>query len=313
MARAVSRPPEETLDALGRALAALRHAPGARAWVVGSTKHQAAIAPELDALLGALDPSPAPAVTRAVPPRPIERARERDATIRDDAFVALVNPSTANGALANSRPIASFEAPSDDDLVDFLSANVFGGTGAHSFYKRVWGAGLAYSGYVNAMPSRGRLLLYSDRVADLPQLLRFVSGEVKRATVDPRFVEYALARGFGSRAADPYESRGRDMAVDLAEGRTPERVRAFRERLLALRSRPGLAERLHDRLVPVLAPILPTLAPGAAVPSGTVRFAVGPEAQIAAYERELRGTLGESVHVARLYPRDFWDAPDSGK
>ena len=55
-------------------------------------------------------------------------------------------------------------------LVDFLAANVFSGSGAHSFYKRIWGAALAYSGYIAVNPRPARMHVYSDRCADLPQL-----------------------------------------------------------------------------------------------------------------------------------------------
>jgi hypothetical protein len=150
--------------------------------------------------------------------------------------------------------------------------------------------------------------IYSDRCADLSQLLRFLDGEVRRAPADPRFVDYALAPAFGSRVGLPYESRAEGIAVDLAEGYTPERLRAFHERVLALRARPGLAEAMHARFVPVFAPLLPSLAPKLASADGALHFVVGPEAQLASYEREVRAAL--PVGIGRLHPRDFWDDVD---
>ena len=97
---------------------------------------------------------------------------------------------------------------------------------------------------MSTQPSESRKELYSDRCADLPELLRFVDAEVRRAPADPRFVDYAVARAFGSYVADTFETRGRVLATALAEGRTPDRVRSFHARLLELRNRPGLAEEM---------------------------------------------------------------------
>jgi hypothetical protein len=92
---------------------------------------------------------------------------------------------------------------------------------------------------------------------------------------------------------------------------TRERVRAFRTRLLELRGRAGLSEAIHARLPEVYAAVIPSLAPGAPVPDGAQWFAVAPEAQLAAYESQLRATRGAQVTVLRLYPRDFWDVRDA--
>jgi hypothetical protein len=149
--------------------------------------------------------------------------------------------------------------------------------------------------------------LYIDRCADLPQLLRFGEAEVRRMPGEPGFVDYAVVPAFGSRISDTFESRARAMAVDVAEGRSPERVRAFRERLLALRARPGLAEAMRARFVPAMSAVLPELADGRALPEGAVYFATGPEAAIAAYEKEIAQSHGQGTKVLRLWPRDFWD------
>jgi hypothetical protein len=310
MADDAARDPREALDGFRRVLEATRHAKGARVWLVGSTQSQRAFAGELDALLGGLTTGGRNAVPVDLPgPRdPVTaRARARGAIVSDPAVAALVNPSTANGALVHSAPTAGFDETSDAHLVDFLAANVFSGTGAHSFYKRIWGAALAYSGYVAVQPRTGRMRIYSDRCADLPQLLRFVDGEVRGAPADARFVDYAVANTFGARSGDTYEQRAAAMATDLLEGVTRDRVRAFRERLLALRSRAGLADAIHDRLVPVYAAMIPSLLPpGAPLPAGASWFAIGPDAQLARYEESLRASRGTSLTVLRLYPRDFW-------
>ena len=270
------------------------------------------MAGELARLVAALDAGPAPTVTHSTRSRVTDRARARGAAVSDARIAALVNPSTANGSIVNSAPTAGLDETKDGALVDFLAANVFSGSGTHSFYKRIWGAALAYSGYIAVSPRAARMHLYTDRCADLPQLLRFVDGEVRSAPADPRFVEYAVANTFGARTGDTYEQRADAMATDLVEGVTPERVRAFRTRLLALRSRPGLTEAIHARLRAVYAEVIPSLASGvsASVPEGALWFAIGPEPQLAHYETELRATRPKAT-LLRLYPRDYWDfAPE---
>jgi hypothetical protein len=336
MASGAAHDPREALGAIRRVLDAVARAGNARVWMVGSAHVQEAVAADLARLLSALDPSPAapvaegPARSRRADPNKTgaarseradpnenepgagsgafvtERARSRGAAPDGAHFAALVHPSTASASLVLSAPTAGYDETRDGALVDFLGANVFGGTGTHSFYKRIWGAALAYSGYVAVHPRTARMQLYSDRCRDLPSLLRFVEGEVRGAAADPRFVDYAVANTFHSRAADTYEQRAAAMATDLAEGVTPERVRAFRARLLALRSRPGLSEAIHGRLLPVYGSLIPTMA-SSAPPDGALYFAIGPEAELTRYEEALRAARGDKVHVLRLYSRDFWD------
>jgi len=50
------------------------------------------------------------------------------------------------------------------------------------------------------------------------------------------------------------------VATDLVEGFKPDRIRGFRSRLLALRSKAGLAQAIHARLLPVYAAVVPSLA-----------------------------------------------------
>ena len=69
---------------------------------------------------------------------------------------------------------------------------------------------------------------YAERTPELPQTLRFVIDELKRAKPDPGLVEYAIAGAFGAfRSASPYEVRGESMANDIADGLTPEVIRRF--------------------------------------------------------------------------------------
>ena len=83
-------------------------------------------------------------------------------------------------------------------------------------------------------------------------------------------------------------------------------VRAFRERLLALKGRSGLARALFDRLEVVTGQVLPGFGPRD-VP-GLVALAVGPEEQLAQLDAYVREVDGKDATVTRIWPRDFWVA-----
>jgi len=311
MERGVSRPPSEGLAALKKTLAFVRHRRGARVWMVGSPEHEAALAPDIETTLASLDATAVLAVVRTPRPRILDRARAREhaagAAKGDVTFVALVNPSTGSSSIVSSAPSAGYDETREEALVDYLAVNVFNGEGTQSFYKRIWGAGLAYSGYVYQSPESQRRILYADRCSDLPQLLHFVDGEVRNAPVRADLVDYAIVPGFWSRVGDRFESRGAGMAADLADGNTPERIRAFRARLLALRGQPGLAEKMHARYVAAMGTVIPSLTPTAPPVPGALEFVVASDSHVTDYEKELQHMLGASAKVTRLWPRDFWD------
>ena len=93
------------------------------------------------------------------------------------------------------------------------------------------------------------------------------------------------------------------MAGDLVDGLTPEVIRAFRTRLLALAGRDGFADELAARMPRVYGRVLPGFGP--AVADG-VYFVIGPDKQLAAYQDYLHAAVGKAATLHRLYPRDFW-------
>ena len=107
----------------------------------------------------------------------------------------------------------------------------------------------------------------------------------------------------GSRVANAYEARASAMAADLVDGITPDVVRGFRSRLLALAKRDDLASALFARMQSVYAKVLPGY--GAVDPNG-LYFVIGPETQLAVYEEYLRARVDKSIVLHRIYPRDFW-------
>jgi hypothetical protein len=148
---------------------------------------------------------------------------------------------------------------------------------------------------------------YAERTPELPQTLRFVIEELKKAQPDPNLVEYAIAVAFGEfRSASPYETRGEAMADDLADGLTPEAVTRFRRALLELRRTPNLSGELFKRMGNVYARILPGYGVKAMDVTGGVFYVIGPEKQLAAYEEYLKTVEGQDTRLQRIYPRDYW-------
>jgi hypothetical protein len=139
-------------------------------------------------------------------------------------------------------------------------------------------------------------------------VLKFVIGELHKATVDPDIAAYAIAGAYTSRVADSYEDRTRAMAEDLADGMTPDSIRVFRGKLAALRTRKDLAETLFGRMAAVYGSIMPGY-PGGPAPADLedgVFFIIGPDAQLDAYQQFLQTAVGKNAVVDHLYPRDYW-------
>jgi hypothetical protein len=166
---------------------------------------------------------------------------------------------------------------------------------------KTWAAGLAYSNGVRVYPERGQLEYYAERCPLLPQTLKFVIDTLQHAKADPNIARYAVAKAFDSRIAEGYESRAWNMAADLVDGRTPEKVRALRTGVLAAAKRSDLAQQLFDRMPKVYGKVLPGY--GTPSPDG-IDFVIGPAKQLDAYGEYLKSAVGGSLR--RLYPRDYW-------
>jgi len=291
------------LDRLRAVRDAVVAAGNARVVAVGSPASHAAIEADLAALVGKLDRAPR---ARQVYParRPIaDRLRDHDPAAGDARYVGLVDPSTSSGVFINSAPATALTDTSDDALLDYLASNTFGGHGGHSLWMKTAEAGLAYSNGVHPFVHDGQIEYYAERCPRLPQTLRFVIAQLRAANIDVNIARYAIARAFSSRIAASYEQRAEDMAGDLTDGITPDVVKAFRRRLLALAGSDDLAATLAARMPKVYGPVIPGFGP--AVPDG-VYFVIGPEAQLVAYQEYLRTAVGKAAVLHRLYPRDYW-------
>ncbi|MBC7929261.1 MAG: hypothetical protein H7Z38_01735, partial [Rubrivivax sp.] len=217
-------PPAQTLAELNSVRQSLLKTGGARMFMIGSASTHAALEPGVRDLVAGLQSAPvAPAKytsARLVESRVLGRAGEKDVPV----FVGLVNPNSQGGVFLNSAPSVSYlDGDNREMLLDYLASRLFAGGGAHGIFIKTWGAGLAYSNGFRGSPGQGRIGYYAERTPELPQTLRFVIDELKKAKPDPGLVEYAIAIAFGQfRSASGYESRGEAMASDIADGIPPD-------------------------------------------------------------------------------------------
>ncbi|MFL6257485.1 MAG: M16 family metallopeptidase [Pyrinomonadaceae bacterium] len=300
--------PAQALSELSAVRQSLLKTGGARMFMIGSTPVRATLEPGVRDILGSLQVAPQ-ASAKYTTTRLVEsRIRERMSDKNRPVFVGLVNPNTQGGVFLNSAPSATYaDADNREALLDYLASRLYGGGGAHGIFIKTWGAGLAYSNGLGGSPSQGRLSYYAERTPELPQTLRFVIDELKKAKPDPGLVEYAIAVAFSQfRSASGYESRGESMAADIADGTPPDAVRKFRQGLLDLRKSPNLSDELFKRMNTVYARILPGLGAKASDVQGSVFYVIGPEKQLTAYEEYLKTVEGPGARLFRIYPRDYW-------
>jgi Zn-dependent M16 (insulinase) family peptidase len=301
-------PPSQVLATLSGLRQSLLKTGGARFFFIGSSASRTGLEPGVSALLAGLEQKPLQAVKYSSSRLVESRLRNRIGEKETPLYVGLVNPNTQGGVFLNSAPSVSYlEADNREAILDYLASRLYAGGGAHGIFIKTWGAGLAYSNGFRGSPATGRMGYYAERTPELPQTLRFVIDELKKAKPDPGLVEYAIAGAFGAfRSASPYETRGESIATDIADGLTPDVIRRFRQSILSLRKDPKLAEELFKRMATVYARILPGLGVKAHDVEGGIYYVIGPEKQLSAYEEYLKTVEGNDARVHRLYPRDYW-------
>ncbi|MBL9018255.1 MAG: hypothetical protein JNL83_28970 [Myxococcales bacterium] len=275
----------------------------ARLTAVGSSASHAALAPEVASFVAALPVGAARQAPDVGKARPIaDRLKDHDKAT-PVTYVGLYAPSTSSGVFVNTAPSTDLTKSSDDALLDYLASRAYSGHGAHSLFMKTWAAGLAYSNGMRVFLRTGRIQYYAERTPLLPQTMRFVVGQLKAAKPDANIARYAIAKAFDSRIAAGYEARAQAMANDLADGITPDLVRAFRTALLKQSAREDLAKELAARYPKVYGKVLP----GYGTPSPeTVHYVIGPAKQLDAYQEYLRASVDKKAVLHRLYPRDFW-------
>lgn len=299
--------PDQTLASLERVRQSIARTGNARVFVIGSESTQKELAPSLKSLIGSLQRKEFTPVEYKTAKLVDDRLRERVKEAANPIFVGLMNPNTQSGVIMNSAPLVNYTDLNREALLQYLASKLYGGGGSHGVFTKTIGAGLAYSNGIGSSPNSGRENYYAERTPEIPQTLKFVIDELKKAPRDAGLTDYAIAQAFLEfRAASTYESRGESMAADIADGLKPETVKAFRQAILDLRKSPKLADELYDRMGSVYAKVLPGYDPKLKSVPGAIYFVIGNDKQFVAYEAYLKSTLGPDTTLYRLYPRDFW-------
>ncbi|HEX5059501.1 MAG TPA: hypothetical protein VFV99_09085 [Kofleriaceae bacterium] len=275
----------------------------ARIVEVGSKANQAALAGDVEAFVREVPAETVADVADSTDKPFRARLAQRDPKAKSPQFVGLVVPSTSSGVFLNLAPNAYYTDADEGHVLDYLTGNLYSGHGAHSIFMKTWAAGLAYSNGLRPSISDGTIRYYAERCPLLPQTLRFVIDQLKKAKSDPNIARYAIAKAFDSRVAIGFEARASAMAANLVDGLTPEVVKTFRSRVLDATKRPDLANELFGRMEAVYGKVLPGYAK---LDPNAIYFVIGPEKQIAAYQDYLKSAVGKDATLHRLYPRDFW-------
>jgi Zn-dependent M16 (insulinase) family peptidase len=284
---------------------------GARARITGSSAHATAAAKLLGELLTRLpEGEVAAAPVRRGTSWVHARLEQRYGRLTPPRYVAFVRPESTTAVHANTAAGPTYASRARQDAIDALAASVFGGLGPHSFYKRTWSAGLAYSNGLGLSLSAGRILYYADRCPDPVRVMKFVVDAAKAQRLDdPFLLQYALAGRFTDfRSASTFSRRGEAMAADLADGITPETVARFKRLLLETAREKDALARMMARVPDVIGRVLVGYGPTLAETPEALGFIIGPEDLIAKYEAFLK-EQGECERLIRLYPRDFWPLP----
>jgi Zn-dependent M16 (insulinase) family peptidase len=304
----LAQKPETTLDDLNNLRISLLKTTQARMYQIGSAATAQKLNTPINQMLTGFSKAPAARPNNTAGGKLIfERAMKRLNTTEVPVFAGLINPDSHTGVFINTAPLTTFRDTAREKLLQLLAADLYGGAGKQSVYTKSTGAGLSYSTGVWVGSANGRFGYYAERTPELPQTLRFVIDEVKKAPVDTAITDYVVSLAVGYvRAADDYEARGKAMAANLVDGVTPDLIKRYRLAILKLRKEPGLVNQIYKYKDQVYEMILPGYGkPSKDVPGGSY-FVIGPEKQMTAYEAYLKSTNGNDAKLIRLYPRDFW-------
>ena len=280
---------------------------GARMFLATSDDFRKALAPRIEAFAARLDDAAFAPIGQSSDGVVEARLREREPGAAP-VHVGLYAPNKQGGVIITSAPSVHYADYDDTQKqLDFLTSRLYGGGGSHGVFSKTVGAGLAYSNGLRSSVSSGRTGYYAERTPELAQTVRFVVDVVKSGALDRSLGEYVLAQAFvESRASGTYEARAEGIANDLADGQTPEQVRAFRKAILGLRKDPKLVDKLFERKDRVYARVIPGYGMKSADVADGLFMVIGPDKQLDAWESYLKSTEGASAKLYRLYGRDFW-------
>lgn len=303
----LAQTPEKTLDDLNTIRLNLLKNDRARFFMIGSENTAKNLRTNINNLLKGFSNLPSAKQDYTTGKLIDENVKERLHTDETPVFVGLINPDSPTGVFINNAPLVSYKDTSENNLLKFLAAELYGGFGKQSVYTKTTGAGLSYSTGVGASPGTGMFSYYAERTPLLPQTLQFVIDEIKRSPLDTTLLDYTISLAVGGfRSADDYETRGIAMANDLTDHLTPELVKNFRMAILRVRKKPGVIYDIYKNKDAVYEKILPGYGIQAKDVAGGQYYVIGPEKQMTAYEAYLKSVEGKNTRLFRLYPRDYW-------
>ena len=180
----LAQTPARTLAELNDVRKSILKVGNARVFMIGSEKTEQKLTQKMQTILEGFDNTPAARqnydTTRLVD----ERVKARLHTSETPVFAGLINPDSPTGVFQNTARLISLADTSKQQLLQFLAANLYAGAGKESVYTKTTGAGLSYSTGVWADTFDGSFNYYAERTPELPQTLKFVIHEVKKAPVD---------------------------------------------------------------------------------------------------------------------------------
>ncbi|MBD3218187.1 MAG: hypothetical protein GF310_07915 [candidate division Zixibacteria bacterium] len=299
--------PSKVVEDINSILATLQKADNARMYMVSNSTDRNTTMNMINKFAGKLDSrSKSNHIDYADRMRVVERLNDRENGVDKPVYVGLVNNNTSNGVMVfNARNAGKIDTATES-VLKYLSGNLYGGGGGHGLFMRTWGAGLAYSNGYGSGALSGLASYYAERCPDIAETMRFVVDVLKNVKPDPGLVDYAIAQAFSySRAPSPYETRGSQMASDLEDGFYPEKVKAYRQRILELRKNGDLTEELFSRMEDAYGSVLIGYGKPLSKSKDGSFFIIGPDMQFESLEDYIE-TVESPQKVYKLYPRDFW-------
>jgi hypothetical protein len=299
--------PANAIAGFNAVLNLVRKSDNARMFMISNSADREATLGKINEFAAKLDSeTPSIRVNYASNKRIIQRLKDRHPDIDDPVYVGLVHDGTRNGVLIFEADNAGIYDTSTTAILDCLAGKLYTGYGPHGLFMKTWAAGLAYSNGYRYSQATGRVRYYAERCPDVSETMRFVVDQLENAKDDPALTDYAIAQVFGySRAPSRYEQRGRAMAAELADGITPDIVRAFNGKVLAQRNRDDLYDELKSRMRKVYGPVMVGYGSKLAESENGKFFIIGPESQFESLEEQIEMAEGKQT-IYRLYPRDFW-------
>jgi len=233
---------------------------------------------------------------------------ERRAGVTGDDFpwvVGFEDSRDSNGGVVFSSDFLSYQQLDRSALIKALASKLGSGTGPHTFFMKTFESGLAYSTAMASDPGNETLMYYADRVPDIAALVQRVNSfAAELSTLGSKLsLDYTLQKAFPfQRSMLSFTERGKSLARDIYDGKTPATIRRYSGAILNLRSDPNLMNELAGSAIPSIAPVLLESRFRASQRANrSIFFFSGPERMLQDTEKRMA-----IPKLLRIYPADFW-------